>query len=49
MLDVLVVGAGLGGLAAAIAMRRKGFKVQVFEKTSALGEVRLSYVPSRWQ
>ncbi|CAK7198347.1 hypothetical protein SEUCBS139899_001008 [Sporothrix eucalyptigena] len=38
-LDILVVGAGLGGLATAIALRRRGFSVQVFEQAPKLGEI----------
>jgi salicylate hydroxylase len=29
---IAIVGAGLGGLAAAIALRRQGFEVQVYER-----------------
>jgi NAD(P)H-nitrite reductase large subunit len=39
-LDIIIVGAGLGGLAAAIALARRGHKVTVFEQAPALGEVR---------
>src|ERR1039458_9301600 len=35
-LDVLVVGAGIAGLAAAIALDRAGIRVQVIEKATAL-------------
>ncbi|KAL4900723.1 hypothetical protein BDW74DRAFT_170681 [Aspergillus multicolor] len=38
-LKVIVVGAGLGGLGAAIALNRAGHQVQVFEKSSFLNEV----------
>jgi salicylate hydroxylase len=38
-LRVLVVGAGIGGLTAAAALRQKGFEVEVREKASRLGEV----------
>jgi len=41
-LNVLVVGAGLGGLATAIALSRKGHSVTVLEQAPALGEVRFS-------
>ncbi len=34
-----VVGAGIGGVTAAVALARKGFTVEVFEKAEALGEV----------
>ena len=36
---VAVVGAGLGGLSAAIALRRRGFDVTVYEQAGALGEI----------
>jgi 2-polyprenyl-6-methoxyphenol hydroxylase-like FAD-dependent oxidoreductase len=35
----LVVGAGIGGLATAIALRRDGHEVEVFERAAALEEV----------
>lgn len=38
-LRAAIVGGGIGGLAAAIALRAKGFDVSVFEQASALGEV----------
>ena len=40
-LDVAIVGAGIGGLSAAIALRRAGFNVTVYEAASALAEVGL--------
>jgi salicylate hydroxylase len=36
---VAVIGAGIGGLAAAGALRKHGFEVDVYERASALGEV----------
>ena len=38
-LRVLVAGAGLGGLTAALALRRVGFAVEIFEQASTLGDV----------
>ncbi|MSR16098.1 MAG: FAD-binding protein [Gammaproteobacteria bacterium] len=37
--NIAVVGAGIGGLSAALALARRGFKVQVNEQASALGEI----------
>ena len=34
-----VIGAGIGGLATALALRLRGADVQVFEQAEALGEV----------
>ncbi len=38
-LRIIIVGAGLGGLACAIALARRGHKVTVLEQTAQLGEV----------
>ncbi|MEQ9444469.1 MAG: FAD-dependent monooxygenase [Rhodospirillaceae bacterium] len=38
-LKVVLVGAGIGGLTAAIALQRAGFKVSVHEQAEELGEV----------
>ncbi|KFZ11099.1 hypothetical protein V501_04900 [Pseudogymnoascus sp. VKM F-4519 (FW-2642)] len=38
-LKIIVVGAGLGGLACAIALARRGHEVVVYEQTAVLGEV----------
>jgi salicylate hydroxylase len=35
---IAIVGAGLGGLAAAIALRRQGFEVQIYEQAPELAE-----------
>lgn len=37
--SAIVIGAGLGGLTAGLALRRAGFDVEVFERRSDLGEV----------
>lgn len=37
--EIAVVGAGLGGLSAALALQRAGFGVRVFEQAPTLGEV----------
>jgi salicylate hydroxylase len=34
---IAIVGAGMGGLAAAIALHRKGFEVKVYEQSPDLG------------
>ena len=38
-LHIAVIGAGLGGLAAAIGIARAGHKVTIIEQASVLGEV----------
>ena len=38
-LPVLVSGGGIGGLAAALALVRQGFNVQVFEQSAEMGEI----------
>ena len=38
-LPVLVAGGGIGGLAAALALVRQGFRVQVFEQAAEVGEI----------
>lgn len=36
---IAVIGGGLGGAAAALALHRRGFEVAVYEKTAELGEI----------
>jgi salicylate hydroxylase len=36
---IAVIGAGIGGLAAACALRQRGFEVEVYERAPELGEV----------
>lgn len=36
---ILIAGAGIGGLSAAIALRKQGFDVEVVEQAEAIGEV----------
>lgn len=38
-LQIVIVGAGLGGLSAAIALARRGNQVTVFEQAGKIGEV----------
>jgi salicylate hydroxylase len=38
-LRIAVIGAGIGGLTAAAALRQRGFDVQVYERAAQLGEV----------
>ncbi|OJJ62357.1 hypothetical protein ASPSYDRAFT_129239 [Aspergillus sydowii CBS 593.65] len=38
-LDVLVVGAGIGGLTAAIALRRQGHRVTIYERSKFASEI----------
>lgn len=37
--DVIVVGGGIGGLAAAYSLARRSLRVRVLEQASAFGEV----------
>ena len=39
MHNILVIGAGIGGLSAAISLRREGHSVRVFERASIIEEV----------
>lgn len=38
--EVLVVGAGLGGLATALVLAKDGYRVRVLEAAKTFGEVR---------
>ena len=38
-MPVIVIGAGIGGLTAAIALRQRGIDVEVFERSAALADV----------
>ena len=38
-LDVAIVGGGIGGLAAAVSLRRAGHKVTIYERADFVGEV----------
>ncbi len=38
-LDIGIVGAGLGGMTAAVALQQRGFKVTVYEQAPVLGEI----------
>ncbi|MBY5933976.1 FAD-dependent monooxygenase [Tateyamaria omphalii] len=50
-MKVLIVGGGIGGLSAAIALRLRGWQVEVFEQASALTEVGagLQISPNGWR
>ena len=39
LLDIAVIGAGIGGLATALALAQRGFTVHVYEQATALGEI----------
>lgn len=36
---ITIIGAGIGGLTAALALQRRGFKVQVFERSKEIREI----------
>ena len=38
-MDIIIVGAGIGGLAAAAALLQRSHRVRVFEQAAQLGEV----------
>ncbi len=37
--DVIIIGGGIGGLSAAVALTRKGLRVRLFERSKTFGEV----------
>ncbi|HEX8928649.1 MAG TPA: FAD-dependent monooxygenase, partial [Actinomycetota bacterium] len=39
MPDAIVIGAGVGGLAAGLALQRRGWQVRIFERATALENV----------
>ena len=44
--EFLIIGAGIAGLASAIALRRVGHRVSVLEKHDSITKVRRSHAPS---
>jgi salicylate hydroxylase len=38
-LDIAIIGGGIGGLAAAISLRRAGHQVTIYERSDFVGEV----------
>ena len=38
-MHVIVVGAGIGGMTAALALRQRGIGVEVYERSAALADV----------
>jgi salicylate hydroxylase len=47
LVSLIIIGAGIGGLAAALSLLRAGADVQVFEQAAALGEVGAGLTLSR--
>jgi salicylate hydroxylase len=45
--DILIVGAGIGGLVAALALHQEGFPVRVFEQAPVLGDIGAGLTLSR--
>lgn len=44
MKKVLVVGAGMGGLSAAIRLQKEGFQVEIYEQQHMLGVRCIKYI-----
>ena len=44
---ILIVGAGIGGLTAALALLRRGIQVDVFERAPELTEVGAGFMSAR--
>jgi 2-polyprenyl-6-methoxyphenol hydroxylase-like FAD-dependent oxidoreductase len=38
-MKAIIIGAGIGGLAAAVALRKSGIDVEIYERSAAIGEV----------
>ena len=38
-MPVLVIGAGIGGITAALALRQRGIDVEIYERSAALADV----------
>ncbi|MBL0923132.1 MAG: FAD-dependent monooxygenase [Sphingomonadaceae bacterium] len=49
--DVAIVGAGIGGLTAAIALQKAGCKVRIYERADRLGDVGagITITPNAWK
>ena len=46
-MKILIIGAGLGGLVAGLALRQRGFDVEIHESAPQLGEVGAGLTLSR--
>ena len=42
-MPVLVIGAGIGGITAALALRQRGIDVEIYERSAALADVAAEY------
>jgi len=45
--DILIIGAGIGGLVTALALQQEGFPVRVFEQAAVLGDIGAGLTLSR--